>query len=122
MMTATVFSTIALHPTITADQDFAKDWQLLAAADPDALTLNSQIEHYVNGKGLACPMPLLKLKMALKKTTVGNHVYLTATDANSKRDIAAFCQHAGYALFQSTTSQTATPSDTIFHSIITKNC
>ncbi|MFO1384332.1 MAG: sulfurtransferase TusA family protein [Moraxella sp.] len=53
-------------------------------------------------------MPLLKLKMALKKTALGHAVYVTATDPNSKRDIAAFCQHAGYALVQQTS---ITPSE-----------
>ncbi|MFO1383061.1 MAG: hypothetical protein U1E92_06135 [Moraxella osloensis] len=37
--------------------------------------------------------------MALKKTALGHAVYVTATDPNSKRDIAAFCQHAGYTWY-----------------------
>lgn len=121
-MTA-IFSDIAINPKLRADTAFCQDWQLLQSAEHNAYTLDGQVEHYINGKQLACPMPLLKLKMALKNTAIGNAVYLTATDPNSKRDIAAFCQHAGFTLFQYTaTMHSDDKIDTIFHSIITKNC
>lgn len=91
---------------------FIQDWQQANFRVTDDSGL---VEQYVDGKGLACPMPLLKLKMALKHTKVGNHVYVTATDPNSQQDIGAFCRHAGHGLI---THQT----DTIFHLFITKNC
>lgn len=117
------FSNIAINPALYADAAFCQDWQLLQSADDNDYTFEGQIEHYVNGKTLACPMPLLKLKMALKKTAIGNAVYLTATDPNSKRDIAAFCQHAGFTLFQYTSIiPSEDKTDTILHSIITKSC
>jgi len=116
-------SQIMLNPALLSNDAFCQDWAVFRSGEHNNLNINAQIEHYVNGKGLACPMPLLKLKMALKKTTLGHAVYVTATDPNSKRDIAAFCQHAGYTLVQHTS---ITPSenitDTIFHSIITKSC
>lgn len=119
----TNFSNIAINPALYADAAFCHDWQLLQSADDNDYTFEGQIEQYVNGKQLACPMPLLKLKMALKKTAVGNAVYLTATDPNSKRDIAAFCQHAGFTLFQYTSIiPSEDKTDTILHSIITKSC
>lgn len=122
-MTATIFSTIAVNPALQSDMTFCQDWQLLTSVDTSDLTIGGQVEQYVNGKGLACPMPLLKLKMALRNTTVGDCVYLTATDPNSKRDIAAFCQHAGHTLMQYTSVMASDNKiDTIFHSIITKNC
>lgn len=74
--------------------------------------------HYVNAKNLACPMPLLKLKMALKTTAIGDSVYVTATDPNSQQDIGAFCQHLDYPLWTTTTDS---DSATIFHLLITKN-
>lgn len=91
------------------------------------------IKNLVDGRGLACPMPLLKTKVALRDVAVGEALYVIATDPNSQADITAFCR-------QSQTSNTvsldillntATDSviaddelkqnvDTIFHFIITK--
>ena len=121
----TASSQITLNPALLSDDAFCQDWGLFCLGEHNDLNIDidAQIEHYVNGKGLACPMPLLKLKMALKKTALGHAVYVTATDPNSKRDIAAFCQHAGYTLVQQTsTTPSENTTDTIFHSIITKSC
>lgn len=86
---------------IVKNADFALDWQyFLAKVDNDVLkNLTGVVQQYVNGKHLACPMPLLKLKMALKNIDVGNHVYITATDPNSQTDINAFCRHADLGFF-----------------------
>lgn len=113
-------------PNIVTDADFYQDWSL---AQFITLPNTGEVEQYVNGKNLACPMPLLKLKMALKTTAIGNHVYVTATDPNSQHDIGAFCQHAGHTLVSSitdsrcsdTTNNSDNSVDTIFHLLITKN-
>lgn len=99
------------------DALFLQDWQQANFAN---LPTTGLLTSYINGKMLACPMPLLKLKMALKQTSVGNHIYLTATDVNSERDIGNFCNHLGYFFVceKSLTRQ----NDTIFHLFITKNC
>ena len=80
------------------NDDFLQDWQnFCQAIDDENLTKLSNfgnLQQYVNGKNLACPMPLLKLKMALKTTDDGQSVYVTATDPNSEHDIKSFCQHA----------------------------
>ena len=116
-------SQITLNPALLSDDAFCQDWGLFQSDAHNNPNIDAQIEHYVNGKRLACPMPLLKLKMALKKTALGHAVYVTATDPNSKRDIAAFCQHAGYTLVQHTSiTPSENTTDTIFHSIITKSC
>lgn len=83
---------------LSDDKDFLDDWQVFLANIHDDLR-NVTVQHYVNGKNLACPMPLLKLKMALKNTDVGNYVYITATDPNSQTDIDAFCRHADLGFF-----------------------
>lgn len=101
--------------------NFEQDWGLAQfneplTENPTDTELNDLIvAQYVDGKGLACPMPLLKLKMALKQTQMGHAVYVSATDPNSRHDIGAFCRHMGYGLF-------AGQTDTIFHLLITKNC
>jgi len=47
---------------------------------------------------LKCPLPLLKLKVALAELDAGQVIELTTTDAVSCRDIPAFCARAGHQL------------------------
>ena len=49
------------------------------------------IKDIVDGRGLACPMPLLKTKVALRQVAAGESLYVVATDPNSQADITAFC-------------------------------
>lgn len=95
------------------------------------------IKNIVDGRGLACPMPLLKTKVALREVAVGESLYVVATDPNSQADISAFCQQSqqtGTAnpLLLLINQATAASSgenleakskdsiDTIYHFIITK--
>src|SRR5690606_32805191 len=52
------------------------------------------IKNMVDGRGLACPMPLLKTKVALREVAVGESLCVVATDSNSQADISAFCQQS----------------------------
>lgn len=52
------------------------------------------IKNMVDGRGLACPMPLLKTKVALRNMLAGESLYVVATDPNSQADIMAFCQQS----------------------------
>lgn len=79
----------------------------------------------VDGRGMACPMPLLKTKVALRSVQPSESVYILATDPNSQTDLAAFCQQAGLEMVLSTTTTEGSADgseklDTIFHLIITK--
>ena len=95
------------------------------------------IKNLVDGRGLACPMPLLKTKVALREVAVGESLYVVATDPNSQSDISAFCQQSqqsgavnplllmvnqatpsGDECMASSNSKKAV--DTIYHFIITK--
>lgn len=49
-------------------------------------------------RGLMCPMPLLKAKLALKELTEGQSLYLLASDKNSQTDLVAFCRKNGHQL------------------------
>lgn len=98
----------------------SSDLETLEQATPQ-LTLSA----LVDGRGMACPMPLLKTKVALRSVQPSESVYILATDPNSQTDLAAFCQQAGLemVLSTSTTEGSADGSeklDTIFHLIITK--
>ena len=95
------------------------------------------IKDMVDGRGLACPMPLLKTKVALRNLSVGESLYIVATDPNSQADIMAFCQQSRQTVTtnplllvvnQATVSEGGLPidgqpkysADTIYHFIITK--
>ena len=95
------------------------------------------IKNMVDGRGLACPMPLLKTKIALREVAIGESLYVVATDPNSQADIRAFCQQSQQTdtvnpllllINQATAAnsdktlgaKTSTAVDTIYHFIITK--
>ncbi|WP_201533997.1 sulfurtransferase TusA family protein [Psychrobacter immobilis] len=92
------------------------------------------IKRFVDGRGLACPMPLLKTKVALRDVADGESLYVVATDSNSQADITAFCRQNQQAdtanklllTVNNVTSQPLTDDrssqhfDTIYHFIITK--
>jgi TusA-related sulfurtransferase len=54
---------------------------------------------------LACPMPLLKAKLALNSMPVGAVLKVLATDAGSQRDFRSFAQLAGHSLLHETVEQ-----------------
>ena len=92
------------------------------------------IKSWVDGRGLACPMPLLKTKVALRDVAAGESLYVVATDPNSKADITAFCQQSKQAKMTPSLGLTMSEMtdkvpvdgassqrfDTIYHFIITK--
>ena len=47
---------------------------------------------------LKCPLPLLKLKVAINESSSDRVIRLVTTDPISLRDIPAFCQRAGHQL------------------------
>ena len=49
-------------------------------------------------KGLACPLPLLKMKLALKKLEVGQLIYVETTDGGSWADFHKFSDITGNSL------------------------
>lgn len=104
-------------------------------SEVDQSTVN--IKRMVDGRGMACPMPLLKTKVALRDVATAESLYVVATDPNSQADITAFCRQTQQAAHgdtllltvnEMTGGQTVNganglpkqPPDTIFHFIITK--
>lgn len=57
-----------------------------------------QYDECVDAQGLACPLPLLKAKLALNQLPAGALLKIMATDAGSQRDIRSFAQLAGHQL------------------------
>lgn len=59
-----------------------------------------EFDQLLDAQGLACPLPLLKTKMALSPMQSGQILKVLATDAGSVRDIAAFARLAGHTLLK----------------------
>ena len=51
-------------------------------------------------KGLSCPMPILKLAMAIKKLETGKVIEMYGTDPGSKDDVPAWCEKTGNTLLE----------------------
>ena len=54
---------------------------------------------------LACPMPLLKAKLALNSMPMGAVLKVLATDAGSQRDFRSFAKLAGHSLLDEKVEQ-----------------
>ena len=135
-LTATEQEIIITHLQLLPVESIKKvqklDSKVISLTDNDVI-----IKQLVDGRGLACPMPLLKTKVALRNIALDESLYIMATDPNSQADIIAFCQQTwrikGACALQliinestaiSHSSPIASESiakfDTIFHFIITK--
>ncbi|AWK85429.1 sulfurtransferase TusA family protein [Azospirillum thermophilum] len=55
-------------------------------------------EHYLDARGLQCPLPVLRARKALKTVEVGDRLTVEATDASAPKDFAAFCEATGNLL------------------------
>lgn len=50
----------------------------------------------IDARGLACPLPLVKLRQALMVVEPAARVCLLATDPATPADVAAFCEAGGH--------------------------
>lgn len=50
----------------------------------------------VDARGLKCPLPLVKTKLALEEAAPGETVRVLATDPEAPIDLAAFAASAGH--------------------------
>ncbi|MBE0432340.1 sulfurtransferase TusA family protein [candidate division WOR-3 bacterium] len=58
------------------------------------------IDQIVDARGLACPMPIVKLSQAMTGMEVGQTVEVTATDHSFVPDIEAWCRKTGHQLIE----------------------
>lgn len=73
---------------------------------------------FVDGRALACPMPLLKTKLALRQLgTNAGTIYTISTDPNSATDLTAFCQKNGLDIQH---WQSNNDGGAVFHFLIKK--
>ena len=52
----------------------------------------------LDAKGLNCPLPVLKAKLALNKMQPGEILYVEATDPHSIIDFEAYCARTGHEI------------------------
>ena len=60
-----------------------------------------QIDHFVDARGLSCPMPIVKTAQAMKSLASGAIVEVVATDPGSVKDLAAWSRTTGNDLLES---------------------
>jgi len=93
------FIRLSANLTDTQQQEVTNLLELLPTKSHNSDNVTTEqselnIKGFVDGRGLACPMPLLKTKVALRDITVGESLYVVATDSNSQADITAFCRQS----------------------------
>lgn len=54
----------------------------------------------LDAKGLNCPLPILKAKLALNKMQAGEILYVEATDPHAIIDFEAYCARTGHEIIQ----------------------
>ncbi|MCA1012305.1 sulfurtransferase TusA family protein [Halobacillus halophilus] len=54
----------------------------------------------LDAKGLACPMPIVKTKKAMKEVETGETLEIHATDQGAKSDLTAWAKSSGHELLQ----------------------
>lgn len=54
----------------------------------------------LDAKGLACPMPIVKTKKAMKDVEAGEILEIHATDKGAKSDLTAWAKSGGHELLK----------------------
>ncbi|WP_188152166.1 sulfurtransferase TusA family protein [Teredinibacter waterburyi] len=55
-------------------------------------------EHYIDAKGMLCPLPVLKFKKYIKDLTPGDVIRIDTTDPDSVKDFNIFSEMKGYKI------------------------
>ncbi len=72
------------------------------------------MSHLLDVKGLACPMPVLRAKKALKPLGPGEELEVLSTDPGSVKDFDVFCETTGHGLVE------ADEADGVYRFVIRK--
>lgn len=54
----------------------------------------------IDARGLRCPLPLVKAKLAMEEITDGDELLVLATDPEAAIDLAAWANDAGHTLLE----------------------
>ncbi|MGK0297935.1 MAG: tRNA 2-thiouridine synthesizing protein A [Gammaproteobacteria bacterium] len=55
-------------------------------------------DHFLDAKGLNCPLPVLKAKLILNRIKPGEILYVQATDPHATIDFEAYCARTGHTI------------------------
>lgn len=66
------------------------------------MTSEHQVVQDVDSKGEYCPMPVVRLRLAIDEVKAGQVVRLLATDPGAKKDIPAWSEMTGHKLLKMT--------------------
>lgn len=59
-----------------------------------------KVDQYLDAKGLNCPLPVLKAKVALNKMKPGEILHVEATDPHATIDFEAYCARTGHNIIR----------------------
>lgn len=57
-------------------------------------------DQYLDAKGLNCPLPVLKAKLALARMRPGEVLLVEATDPHATIDFKAYCARSGHEIIE----------------------
>jgi len=57
-------------------------------------------DQVLDAKGLNCPLPILKTKLAIQRMEDGQILHVMATDPHSVVDFKAYCARSGHELIE----------------------
>lgn len=58
------------------------------------------VDKFLDAKGLACPMPIVKTKKAMNELESGQILEIHATDKGAKNDLSAWAKSGGHELLE----------------------
>ena len=62
--------------------------------------MDTGYDQYLDARGLNCPLPVLKTKLALNRMQPGEILFVEATDPHSIVDFEAYCARTGHQLLR----------------------
>lgn len=86
----------------------------------DDATEPVSIDNELDVRGLTCPMPLLKAKLALNRMASGQCLRVIATDPGSQRDFEVFSRQTGHQLLRSVRRAAAATQSEEFEYVLKK--
>jgi len=57
--------------------------------------------HFLDARGLNCPLPILRTKKAISALQSGEVLEVTSTDPGSVKDLDSFCSQTGHEMLSS---------------------
>ena len=66
----------------------------------DARSENIAVDKVLDVRGMSCPLPILRTKLALGDMRPGEVIHVLATDPHSVVDFKAYCARTGHELLR----------------------